>query len=281
MRRYCKQSTSIFRTMNLILIFSFFANGLVAQPPVNFIKNVQTYQDSVKIATGAFPNVIDSSTFNIDTYFQFFDKLSLPTGSKLHSFYWDERTGGLPILYVQADSFDMENYLEIEFEKYTKEHGLDKSNLDQKLIDYRKYEFRLANALENRACKYVLPEDNEAGYLQFLFFNRFGEEFALKWHANSGQKSVIHSKDEFKRLYNFYLRTDDFSCDMKKFEALLALDPSPQVEMDKSSCSITWYEIATHQGIYKRSYMLSRSVPYSIEKREDIEILTIETNFIY
>lgn len=272
----------IFLRLKMILLFLIVINDVIAQENIDFIKKVQMVQDSVKlIRTDKFPDLIDTSTFNIDNYFQFFDKLSLPTGSKIQYIFCDNKLGGYPILYVKNDSVKIENYLEKKLGEYVKKYNLDKSNVTQEFIDFKKYEYLCGFASIHNARKYVIPEDNETGYLQFLFFNEFGEQFALKWHTNYDQKSVIFSKDEIKRLYNYFLETDLFSCDIGKFEKLFKINPKPKIQMKKKMCKITWYEIATHHGIYKCTYEISRSIPHTIEKKEDIEILKINAEFIY
>ena len=266
----------------LILFFSFFTTCVISQDNIDFLKKVKTYQDSVKIKRPKqFPNLIDTSTFSISKYLQIFDKLNFPPDLECHYIFIDEETAGGPALYVDKDSLEMESYLERKFREFIKQNNIAKNKITQEFIDLKKYDILCGFASSNNARKYILPNDNETGYLQYLFFNQFGEYFALKWHANHGQKSVIFSNDEMNRLYNYYLGTDLFTCDMRQFEKLLNLNPSPIIKMKKNSCLITWYEIATHRGIYKRSYEISRSAPYAIEKKEDIEILKINTEFIY
>ena len=229
MRMFSNKTILIFLRLKMIFIFSFFVLDAVAQKNIDFIEKVQNYQDSVKlIRTGEFPDLIDTITFDIDIYFKFFDKLSLPPDSKIQCIFCDEQLGGSPILYIKKDSIKMEYYLERKIGEYIKKHNLDESKMTKEFIDSKKYEYLCGFASTSDAKKYIIPEDNETGYLQFLFFNQFGEQFALKWHANYGQKSVIVSNDEIKRLYNYYMGTDLFSCDMEKFEKLLNLNLSPK-----------------------------------------------------
>uniref|UniRef100_UPI003216CD41 hypothetical protein n=1 Tax=uncultured Draconibacterium sp. TaxID=1573823 RepID=UPI003216CD41 len=267
-----------------VFFFLFFATGAIAQSNVDFLEKVQKYQDAVKLdRTGEFPDLIDTSTFNTDDYFYFFNKLSLPTGSKLQYVFYDDKLGGCPILYLKNDSIKIENYLERKLGEYVKRYNLDKSKITQEFIDFKKYEILcgFASLPSKSARNNLTPKDSKKGYLQFLFFYQFGELFALKWHSNYGQKSVIFSKDEMKRRYDYYRGTDSFTCDMEKFENLLKLNPKPKIKMKKGICLITWYEIATHHGIYKRSYEISRLSPHSVVKTEDVEILKINTEFIY
>ena len=84
-----------------------------------------------------------------------------------------------------------------------------------------------------------------------------------------------------KRHYNYFFNTDLFSCELNKFKKLLKTNPKPIVKMKKNKCIVTWYEIETHHGIYKRTYEIDRFLPYHILKITDNKILTINPEFIY
>jgi hypothetical protein len=274
--------------MKLKLIFwiVFFSTALagLAQSNVNFIKRVQDYQRSVKMQrTNQFPNLIDTSTFNANHYLLFFDKLHMPPDLELHCVFYDLDLSGWPVLYVKKNSFDFENYIEQTFKNYLEQKSIGENKVTQEFRNFKKNEILCGFAMDsvNQARWNIIPEDNRAGYLQFLFFNRFGEQFALKWHSNVNQTSVIYSKNEVDRLYKYYSKTDDFSCDLTKFQRLSKIKVTPTIRMKKDKCLITWYEIATHHGIYQTTYEISRSHPHQIRKLKDIEVLKINMNFIY
>jgi len=268
----------------LILLFLFFATSVSSQNNIDFLRSVKKYQDSVKPVTPwRTPDIIDTTTFNLNKYLRIFNKLKLPSGLKCQYTYRYDGTSGDPMLYVVKDSFDLESYLENETQLFFKQNNFDTTKItpkDTKLFKRIVALYRYAN--QNNAKNFILPEDSKVGYLQYLFFNQFGDVFALYWHSGAGEKSVIFSNDELKRLYNSYLkRTDSFSYDKEKFKGLLNLNTSPIIEMKKNSCIITWYEIMTHTGIYKSTYEISRSAPYTIEKKGNIKILEIHADFIY
>jgi hypothetical protein len=270
------------RRLKMIFLLLFFVNGIVAQNSFGFIEKVQKYQDSVKlIRNGQSPDVIDTSTFNINKYLQYFDKLSFPTGLKCHYVFWDGGMGGYPILYVITDSFKMEPYLENKIREFIEQYNIEENKITPRLIDFQKNDFICKFAKSNNAGKYVIPEDNKEGYLQYLFFNQLGNQFALKWHSNYGEASIIFSENEMKRLYNYYLKTDLYTCDIEEFAKLLEINPAPIIEMRNDKCVITWYDIRTHFGIHKMKYEISRSSPFAIETKEDIELLKINMEFMY
>lgn len=270
------------RTLKVIVLFLFFASEIVAQHSSGFIERVQNYQNSVKIIhNGNFPDVIDTSTFNLNTYLQFFDKLSFPKGLKCDYVFWDADMAGYPIIYVKKDSFKMERYLKKKSKEYDRKNKIEKKKITPRLIQFHNNYIISEFAKNNKASQYVMPEDNEEGYLQYLFFNLLGNNFVLKWHSNYGESSIIFSGDEMKRLYNYYSKTDDYSCNMNDFAKLLEINPSPVIEIKNDKCVVTWYEIRTHFGIHKMKFEIGRSSPYAIEKKEDILLLKINMDFIY
>lgn len=268
--------------LKIILVFIFFVNGLIAQNSVDFIERVQNYQKAVKIKHGGkFPDSIDTTTFNLIKYLQYFDRVSFPSDLKCYYVFYDDRTAGLPILYAKHDSIDLGRYIERKFIEHIDRDNIDRNKVTKEFEDFSKYQILWGFAENNNARKYIKPEDAEIGYLQYLFFNQFGEQFALKWHARQGEKSVIFSENEMKRLFNYYSNTDDFSCKIEDFEKLLKVNPTPVIELENYKCIIRWYEIRTHSGIHKLTYEISRLSPYTITTKEDIELLKINTEFIY
>jgi hypothetical protein len=227
--------------------------------------------------------VIDTSTFNIRHYLRFFDRLHLKPEFEFASILLNERAAALPVLYVREKSFDLAGYLNQALKNYLAEHPVAEKERTQDFENAKKYELACAFAMDprNKPRPCLVPEDSKEGYLQLLYFDLFGDQFALVWHANHGQKSVIFSRDEANRLYRYYSGTDLFSCDLAAFEKLCKGNLRPVVRMDRDRCRVTWYEILTHQGIYRRTYEIMRSRPYETKIAGDVEILKIRTQFIY
>jgi hypothetical protein len=263
----------------MVLLFSFFTTNISSQDNIDFLRTVKQYQDSVKfVLPWRTPPIIDTTTFNINTYLRIFNKLKLPSGLKCQYTYRYDGSSGTPLLYVVKDSFDLESYLEKETKEYFKQNNFDTTKITPKDTKFIKrivahYRYAYQNSLQ----KFIIPEDSKAGYLQYLYFNQFGEEFAMDGYT----LSVIFSTDELKRLYKFYLNDKHFTYDKEKFKGLLNLNTSPIIEMGKNSCLITWYEIYILTGIFKRTYEISRSTPYTVVKKEDIKILDIVDDRIY
>jgi hypothetical protein len=263
-----------------------------AQIYCDFITKVQSYQDSVKLIERKNDEVkpveVDPTSFDTNTYMKLFNKLSLPTGLECHLYSNYNRDSGTPSLYVRAKTFNEKEYINRKLVQYSifidsfisnKIHEFKKDNLSEekvshmiKYLEYQKKCLNRDNAIAgfamdslNKACNNLIPEDSKAGYLQYLFFHQFGEQFALFWHANYGNKSLICSKKDIEYFLDYYCRQSaDYDCEENKIVELLNLDLSPIIEMSSKECLITWYEIETHNGIYKRCYRIERHSPFRI-----------------
>ena len=132
----------------------------------------------------------------------------------------------------------------------------------------------------NKLCNNLIPDDSQEGYLQYLFFNQMGEQFALFWHSNYGEKTVLCNKMDVE----FFIskeRKESFEYNENKIRDLLNFDLSPTVELDSTNCTIRWYEIYTHAGIYKNTYAIERRYPFRVKSIVSEQIATISPKFMY
>jgi len=84
-----------------------------------------------------------------------------------------------------------------------------------------------------------------------------------------------------KKIVKEYRRGKMFEVDKWKLKELLKEKLTPIVEKFKSKYEITWYEIETHNGIYKRTYEIQKTAPYSVKRLNDKLVLDITTTFLY
>lgn len=298
--------------IKLILIICFVLNvGLIAsaQTYCNFIKKVREYQDSIKLnehlrEEGRFPEV-DTTSFDINVYMNLFNKLTLNSGKvclMVNNYYSDH---GSPLLCVKdtafnenkfvaeiiasrknsIDSIVAKNKLKYKSENRPEEKINQMVNFyeNQKKILNRDYALRFfASDSVNKARNNLTPDDSQDGYLQYLFFNQMGEEFALFWHSYYMEKTVICDKKDVEYYLNYYgKRKNSFEYSEKAISDLLHADVSPVVELDSIDCRITWYEIHTHAGIFKKTYSIERKYPFRVKNIYNETITTILPNFFY
>lgn len=239
-----------------------------SQSYCDFIDRIQNYQDSVKLKLLSDFDIIDSTTFNIHQYLSFFDDLEVEEGIRIDVHYFDNFLDGNPYLYALQEG--------------------------QKLVKMNKNStYNFLNRNEIRAKNHIKPNDTDKGFLQYLFFSEFGEQFALKWHANYNRKYIICSKKKLDEVVNEFLLHNKidtlkeekelplFSVDLKELDKFSQIDPTIIIGSANKSYTITWIENKTHDGIYACTYMIQRQYPFEIKKIKEDLLLKIEIGFLY
>jgi hypothetical protein len=109
-----------------------------------------------------------------------------------------------------------------------------------------------------------------------------GEQFALFWHAYYREKTVLCDKKDIEYFLSYYKeRKGYFNYEENKIRDLLNSDISPVVKLDSTNCTIDWYEIYTHGGIYKNTYTIERALPFRIKRVASEKIAAISALFFY
>lgn len=301
-----KQKNKFLFILIAILIFE---PKVKAQPYCDFIKKVQSYQDSVKLINrkndDIKPMEVDQTSFDINVYIQLFNKLSLPAGLECHLYSNYNRDSGSPSLYVRTKNFNEKEHINQKLVQHSlfidsliskKIIEFKKDNLSEervshmiKLYESQKKCMNRDNALadfaldsRNKAYNNLIPEDSKEGYLQYLFFHQFGELFALFWHANYGNKSLLCSKKDIEYFLDYYHKQgSNYDYEENKIVDLSDSDLSPIIELSEKECLITWYEIETHNGIFKRSYKIERHSPFRTGNVTEEKIANISAKFFY
>ena len=215
---------------------------------------------------------------------------------------YDNREGG-PLLYAKNRNFNENKYIsgkiseareriDSTISQYTlkyKRGSITEEQLKRTIRFYeslkRSYDRTYALIIYaqdpgNRLCNNLIPDDSREGYLQYLFFNQMGEQFALYWHSYYGEKTVLCNKMDVEYFISKE-RKESFEFDENKIRDLLNFDISPTVELDSTNCTIHWYEIYTHAGIFKNTYTIERRSPFRVKKIVSEQIAPISSKFIY
>lgn len=291
----------------LTFLFNLNNNQVAAQTYTYFINKVQTYQDSIKLTSGESTS-IDSTTFNFDEYIRMFNKIKPESNYKLGCEFFDNFLDGQPYIYALKDTNSLYNTIKQKVLKNIRvdtlyqtklkiaHHGLFKFLNDttkevqefEIIYDERKFEeayhymlYKFLNDSSNRAINHIIPEDTDIGFLQYLFFCKFGEIFALKWHSNYKNKSIITSRKDIFDIIKFYTNNELYDTNKNEIKNLLKLNFTPTVHFNLNDCLITWYEFEEHSGIYKRTYSINRKQPYKVNLTENKELTSIYANFMY
>jgi len=290
----------------ICLIFNF-EISTIAQTSCDFIKIVRGYQKSVKLIEhpgdeSKVPEV-DSMSFDINIYMSLFNKIKIDSRKVCCLIgRYDNRAGG-PLLYAKNRNFNENKYISGKISeareridstisqnirKYKRDNQSE--NQINRMIRFyeslkRSYDRTYALIIYaedpgNKLCNNLIPVDSREGYLQYLFFNQMGEQFALYWHSYYGEKTVLCNKMDVEYFISKE-RKESFEFDENKIRDLLNFDISPTVELDSTNCTIHWYELYTHAGIFKNTYAIERKYPFRVKSIVSEQIATISPKFMY
>lgn len=243
------------KTMKYKLLIVFFIIPMISksQDYCGFIQNIQNYQDSVKLKGNQY---FDSSTFDLNKYLSFFDKIKIDKGYKIGFYYMDYFLGGYPLLYSYKGDLNLAE--------------MDKDTLS-----------RFIKRPEIKARNFIYPKNSKLGYIQYLFFAELGENFALKWHSYASKKRIICSPDMLNRVISDLKTSEWFSVD--SLSLIKLKDVSTEITFDKNDnyYIISWLEHRTHFAISRCTYMIERNKNHTITKIKEERLLEIIMNFVY
>jgi hypothetical protein len=280
-----------------------------AQEYCSFLKKVQSYQDNVKLLDHKNNECnqveVDTSTFNVTTYRNLFDKLMLPPGMELCFCNFYSNDAGQPLLYVRPNDFNEEAYFQHAQKRFcyqmdsilaARSMASKKDSSQQKdlmfikrYLDCQKSNFNKEVAIVqyatdsiNKAKYNLIPSDTIEGFVQLLFFNRMGDRFALYWHSNYGMMSIICSQVDMQQHLEYYKsQADSTTLDKEKLAGLTRSDVSPKVSVTTDAYFIEWYEFEPHNGLFKRCFKIERRPPYRIKQEWEEKKLEACLNFFY
>lgn len=288
------------------ILFIHFIFGVVeAQTYNKFLDQLCDYQKRVRLEESLIKGKsvmnIDTNTFNLKDYMSIFSKLTPEPGYILEYIYnysWD---GGVPLLYARRNNFEKGEYISGERERIRVrwdsimnvrvekiENGDWKEEEKNKQIERTKrlcmymrevsderilQEFAWDST--NRAVRHLSPVDNKMGYFQLLIFNLYDNNFALWWHANYGYRFPVYKKEQIEFLIKEN-REEDFSIwfDEKEIIPLLTENLKPQVKMEHARCLITLYVFYADDGLYRKTYSVSRTTPYLIKEERSEKLVS-------
>lgn len=234
--------------INITIFMLFFSNfpGIAQFNAGEFIEKVQTFQDSTKIEYNKDTKRNQLVCFDFGKYMQMFNALKIKDSHYVFDyFYFSEDLSGTPFIYVRKPPFDLLSHFKATMKN--PEDGSGRMSLDQKVFNF------LTDSI-NRACNNIIPEDTEEGYMQYLFFHEFGEQFALFWHANYKKRSIVYSEIEMKEIAKQCAEMncdkgapndtempveECFECDSIALTEMLKTGVSPIIEMQENCCFIS------------------------------------------
>lgn len=262
---------------SILIIFVAFSQILNGQNYCDFIQKVQNYQDSVRLKSKGDFDILDTTTFNLNTYLNFYDKLSVQPEIKIEVFFLDNFLDGNPYLVAIKKNQKLESIID---SLYYRSKML---NLATDPIETKRSELfnKFLNDPNSKARNKLTPEDSEYGAFQFLFFAEMGEQFALKWHSNYNRKYIICSSHMLEQYIQQIGNSELFTVDKNSLEKLKGSSLNPIIGSSEKFYKITWIENRTHSGIFRCTYRIERKFPFKIVKTKENKLVGIETNFLY
>ena len=253
----------------LIFIIALKIFPIYSQDYCDIIQSIQNYQDSVKLKSTKRCDIIDPKTFDLTTYLKFFDKIEVEEGYKIGVCYFDNFADGSPYLYAIKENKELKD-------------------------NNKKSLYKLFNSKECQAKYHVKPTPSDIGFLQYLFFYKMGEQFALKWHSNYNEEYIICSTKKLSKVvaefrkYNQSAERDNdeiesppFIVDVMELNKIEQINPAVEVESFNDYYLIEWIENRTHDGIYKCKYKIQNQAPFDILLVNEELLLKITPGFLY
>lgn len=251
-----------------------------------FINKVQSYQGKIETKDQDDYVIFDPNTFNINTYLNFFDKLYIKAGYRIDALYYGNSMGGQPFLCGLKDdqNFDKvhEHIANNKRIRKTRTKSVDDSRkkddtiaIDPKYID---------NFLKKTDIRHlVIPEDSEYGFLQYLFWVKMSNQFALYWHSLYLQKNIICSLEKMDRLIEYYnsIRSTSLIYSITGIEKFNQSSVISVVTKEPNCYQIIWYEYRNNDGIYRCRYMINRKPPFDIKLVNNRSVLKLNSNICY
>lgn len=235
-----------------------------------FINKVQSYQQRVETLYQDGYKLFDPNTFNINTYISFFDKLYIKVGFRIDALYYDSTMSGKSYLCGLSEK---QNFSKIH--EYISKDKIQIAVIKKEAFR-SKYEGEYEDIFgptiyfhdfieKTRLKRFVIPEDSDFGFLQYLFLSEMGEQFALFWHALYNKKYIVCSVDLVEELVKDNNKESIFKTSDDELQRFKQTSLIPEINQEPDFYQITWYEYRNLKGVFKCTYRINRMKPFDIK----------------
>ena len=267
---------------------------LKSQVYIDFIERIQNYKETVQLTLSnimdndlAYKD-IDTSTFNIKTYMAMYPAIEIGRkGIVFDYYYYDNVLDGKPYIYVKNKKFNLIKYVnQMADERSLK--GNERLNFTLRSLHWFLLDPKYS------AKNNVYPINTEEGYFQYLYFYEFGEQFAVKWHANYERKHVIITKQEINKILEQYFEQMQYTdsmmnesveeivyCDTVTLQSFLLTDSIVSIQFNTDAVRIKWLEFENWRGLFERTYKILRTKPYHVELINEKHVVKIQRSYLY
>ncbi|WP_320054367.1 hypothetical protein [uncultured Acetobacteroides sp.] len=172
--------------------------------------------------------------FDADAYFKIFDHLTIKKGWGLDCYYYRDKIGSSPYVYVRKLSNNKDSLLR---------------TLGNRGI------FRYSDSIALN--KYVVPTDSKKGLFQLLVLELLGSNFAEGSHFMYSHVDIISSKRAMKRL----MKVIDFDPKVKK--RIKNIDFTISSKDYRDSVTYRWVVFTAWGGFYEDVFSINKKTPYT------------------
>ena len=176
--------------------------------------------------------------FDVSQYFDVLPALSMQDGYTLDYVYQNDGLGGYPLLYVRpsdqapyASAADIPNGTE--------------------LPDFHDY---------------LVIEDTQQGYFEYIVMDIMARQFYLYWHANYNDYEIVCNRDEVNDIVA-RASSGDFGIAMNLAEQTKARTMrtiEPVVNLTGEVATVQFITFTKWGGFFRETYTISRSFPHTI-----------------
>jgi hypothetical protein len=226
-----------------------------------FIDKIIEYQNGIELEFTEDNYQIDTTTFNINTYFNLFDKLKLESDFRLEYYYFYFGDGGRPLIFAVDSKISLNSVL-LPFR--TNQPPLitigdtiiyDSVYLDNDFIDYSDTVLTPFN--------HIIMEDTPDGAFQLLTFYLLGDRFGLFSHSNYGGFNMICSNKKLNEIRN--LKSDFTGFTREQKQQIKKIQPKPTVKTTQDTYEIEILGFNPWEGFSRIKYAIDKRFPHEIK----------------
>jgi hypothetical protein len=176
--------------------------------------------------------------FDVNQYFNVLTHISMREGYALDYVYQNDSLGGFPLLYARPT--DLAPYTSIEDVPETMQAS-----------DFREY---------------LVIEDVEQGYFEYVVLDIMARQFYLFWHANYNDTEIVCNRGEVSDIVAS-ISSGNFGYAMNLAEQTKARamrNIEPVVRLSGDTAIVEFITFTKWGGFYRETYTISREVPHTV-----------------
>ena len=193
--------------------------------------------------------------FDVDQYFDVLTHISMQDGHALDYVYQIDDLGGYPLLYAHP----------VNETPYASVVDIPETT---QLPEFHEY---------------LIVDDTEQGYFEYVVMNIMASQFYLYWHANYNDTQIVCNRQQ---IYDIVaqVNTGDFGATMDtaqeaKVRTLRNIPPVVQLTGDIATVEVVTF--TKWGGFYRNTYTISRGIPHTIVDLKQENILPYDCGIMF